>query len=862
MIDSPSQQSPSDYRPELLAPAGDFDCARAAVENGADAVYFGLQAGFNARARAANISPDRLAELMTLLRRRGVKGYLTLNTLAFPSELEEVERLTRLAVEAGVDAVLVQDFGVARLIRQVCPELPLHASTQMSLSSGESIRVAEALGIRRVVLARELSIAQIAEIRRQTSLELEVFVHGALCISYSGQCLTSLALGGRSANRGQCAQACRMPYELICDGATVDLGAVRYLLSPQDLAAYDRVPQLMAAGVSGLKIEGRLKTPEYVANVTRHYRQAIDAALAGRPQPASPEQWRELGLSFSRGFGHGWLDGVQPKKLVSGESSDNRGVYLGRVTAVRAGRVEVELAASVKRGDGIAFESLPDGDDQGCRVYEVFQQGRSLEEPIAEGRVELSFGRGDVDLARVRTGQRVWKTDDPELMRRLRKSYEGDAARRRVALDLVVEAAEGRPLHIRGQAASGAACLVTSPDPLAKAQKHPLTPEVLREQLGRLGGSIYELRHLEARIDGEPMIPLSVLGKLRHTLVEQLDASLAQPPVRTVSEQSVLANRPEYACHPERSEGSDSLPGLPRSFAALRMTAKASFEITSSDPQLVLLCRSREQVEAAVGSAVAEVIVDLSDPRACAEAIALARAAGKRVLVATPRIQKPGELGLLSALEQQPVDGVLVRNLAALAMFRDQGLVLVADFSLNTANPWTAEWLLGQGASRVTASHDLNRSQLAELAGVVPPGTLEVALHQHMPMFHMEYCLFCLLLSPGSDRSNCGQPCRQHQVRLRDRMGKEHRLAADAGCRNTLFSATPQSSVEAVPPLRKQGVCHFRIELLEDTTPQELATLVEIYQGLLAERLSVPDAWSRLRAASPGGVSRGMLDAT
>ena len=375
-----------EHLPELLAPAGDFECAKAAVENGADAIYFGLQAGFNARARAANIPPERLAELMTFLRRRGVKGYLTVNTLAFPGELGDVEQIVRQAVGAGVDAVLVQDFGVARLVQQICPELPLHASTQMSLTSGESIREAEKLGIRRVVLARELSIAQIAEIRRQTTLELEVFVHGALCIGYSGQCLTSLALGGRSANRGQCAQACRMPYELICDGAAVDLGSVRYLLSPQDLAAHDLVPQLILAGMSGMKIEGRLKSAEYVANVTRHYREAIDATMSGRFRPASPQQWEELGLSFSRGFCHGWLEGPQPKTLVPGESSDNRGVYLGRVTAVRAGRVEVELAASVKRGDGIAFENPSDRrDEQGCRVYEVFRRANPWKSWSAKG---------------------------------------------------------------------------------------------------------------------------------------------------------------------------------------------------------------------------------------------------------------------------------------------------------------------------------------------------------------------------------------------------------------------------------------------------------------------------------------------
>jgi putative protease len=269
--------------PELLAPAGDWDCVRAAIENGADAVYFGLDTGFNARARATNFAVADLPRLMATLHRRGLKGYATLNTLVFSDELPQFEQLIVAVAEAGVDAVLVQDVGAARLIRSICPDLPLHASTQMTLTSAESIRLAEQLGMERVVVARELSIDEIVAIRRETSMPLEVFVHGALCVAYSGQCLTSESLGGRSANRGQCAQACRLPYDLVCDGKDVDLGDQKYLLSPQDLAAYALAPELIAAGIASFKIEGRLKTPEYVANITKHYRTAIDAAVAAQP---------------------------------------------------------------------------------------------------------------------------------------------------------------------------------------------------------------------------------------------------------------------------------------------------------------------------------------------------------------------------------------------------------------------------------------------------------------------------------------------------------------------------------------------------------------------------------------------------
>jgi putative protease len=228
--------------PELLAPAGNWECAVAATENGANAIYFGLDSGFNARARAANFAPERLPELMQFLHHRGVKGYTTLNTLVFTDELPALQKNLYGIAEAGVDAVLVQDLGVARIVKQICPDIEVHASTQMTLTCAAAIDMAEQLGVSRVVLARECSLKEIKQITAATRMPVEVFVHGALCVAYSGQCLTSESLGGRSANRGQCAQACRLPYDMICDGKDVDLGPVRYLLSPQDLAAYALIP--------------------------------------------------------------------------------------------------------------------------------------------------------------------------------------------------------------------------------------------------------------------------------------------------------------------------------------------------------------------------------------------------------------------------------------------------------------------------------------------------------------------------------------------------------------------------------------------------------------------------------------------
>jgi U32 family peptidase len=820
---------PARPAPELLAPAGDWDCVRAAIENGADAVYFGLDTGFNARARAANFPLADLPRLMHTLHLRGLRGYATLNTLVFSNELADFARVVEAVADAGVDAVLVQDVGAALAIRELRPDLPLHASTQMTLTSAETIRLAEELGMDRVVVARELSIDEITAIRRATPLPLEVFVHGALCVAYSGQCLTSESLGGRSANRGQCAQACRLPYDLVCDGRDVDLGDQKYLLSPQDLAAYALAPELIEAGVAAFKIEGRLKTPEYVANITRHYREAIDTAVAGRPVAFTPRQVEEMELSFSRGFSPGWLHGCDHKMLVPATSSAKRGVRLGTVAAVRGERVAVDLVAGVKRGDGVAFDCGATSDDAvGGRVYEIFDRGRSLTDTVAEGRVEFAFARGGLDTARIAPGQTVWKTDDQELAARLRRSFSGEPKRRQ-PVDLDVTVAVGEPVRVTARTASGATCSVASAEPTREATKHPLVEDTLRDQLGRLGGTPFELRGLTSRITGAAMLPFSVLGRLRHDLVAALEAACATRPRGADGPRAPVAEVPPPA---------DGERG---------------------PPVLHVLVRSLDQLRRALELGERRIHAEFADIRQYADAVARCRNAGATIQLATPRIQKPDEIGIFRLLARQQPDGVLVRNWAGLRFFRDAGLPVVGDFSLNVANERSAAFFLAAGCDRVTASYDCNRDQLLDLVAAGPATRFEVVIHQRMPMFHMEHCVFCAVLSPGTNKTNCGRPCDAHVVALRDRIGVEHPLTADVGCRNTLYNAVPQSGAEAVSALLACGVRHLRVEFL-DENDAEIDRVIAAYRALVAGRTTGRAVWSALKAANRVGVTRGTLE--
>lgn len=847
-------------RPEILAPAGNFEMMRAAVENGADAIYFGVQE-FNARIRAANFSLDELPEIMDWLHTRGVCGYVTLNTLVFTSEVPAIVRVVRACSAAGVDAVLVQDLGVARLCADIAPDLPVHASTQMTLTSAESISGAEALGLQleRVVAARETSIKELRTLRRGTAKEIEVFVHGAICVAYSGQCLTSEALGGRSANRGECAQACRLPYDLYVDDAKHDLGDVRYLLSPKDLAAYNDIGELIRAGIVSLKIEGRLKSPLYVAATVQAYRKAVDEAFGAEGKVIDPQldsDSREmLEMTFSRGFTGGYLHKTDHQAVVEGRFPKKRGLYLGTVRRVLNDGVVIALEAPLKPGDGVVFDAgHPDAEEQGGRVYEVKPQGGN---DVSSGKKHkrmqetvVRFGHDAIHFSRIHEGDRVWKTSDPALDKRLGESFAGEAPRFRRPVSADVVAAIGEPLRLTLTHCQGESVTVEDMEPAEAARSRPLTTEYLHGQIGRLGGTPFTLDKLKLDASGAVMVPVSRLNALRRRAVNDLLQKLA-------------------ARHHDRRKvdvvkWSAMQAPLSMELQVQTVAGKSAHATASpiSEAQLSVLCRTLEQVRAVVKhSGINTIYTDFEDIRLHREARKIVPRDAIRFVPASLRIIKPGEAPFVRKLLEAEPDAILVRNLAAWEVLRNatSTLPLLADYSLNIANHLTACLLMDNGFASLTPSYDLNIDQLCDMMGQADPGWFEVTVHQHLPMFHMEHCVFCRFLSNGTDFTNCGRPCESHEIELRDRMGYKHPVKADAGCRNTVFNAIPQSASAYIDRLHGVGVRRFRIELLSQSSA-ETRRAIDAYLPAIRGERDGREVWRSVKAISKLGVTRGSLD--
>lgn len=801
--------------PEILAPVGTWDMLRAAVHNGADAVYMGMP-GFNARGRATTLELDELRAMIEYAHLYGVKVFLAFNILIFERELEDVVRLLSEVLPLGPDASIVQDIGLVRLIRDIAPWHQVHASTQMTITNTLAIELTQDLNMSRYVLGRELSIRELAAIRSATEKELEVFVHGALCVSYSGQCLTSESLGGRSANRGQCAQSCRLEYELIVDGDKVDLGNRRYLVSPQDLCGLDDVQELQNLGIESFKIEGRLKSAEYVASTVRAYKQR---ALSSDSSTLSAT--RDMARIFSRGFYNGWFDGVNHQKLVNPLISSHHGLEVGAVEQVRGGRVIITSIEPLVGGDGVVFKSSTSTASVGGSVYEVIRRAE---------RYELAFNH-EFPLSQVEPGMLVFLNSSPKIQANYRNSFTDRASFKRVPIEVKVYGQVGQPLRIDARDDLGNQVSAVSGQLLLDARSAPITKRMMEDSLSTLGGSVYRLHSLSYEIMGDCFIHDRELKELRRSIVRDLNDARVKHRGGSIGISTLI-----------KTQGS-----------------KPELSLNQNQPAtLNVLVRDISQLEQLSGLPISTVYLDFEFGKEYEPALRLVRDMSFKCGIATTRILKPGENSHLKVIQRLAPDEVLVRNLGALEFFRQSGLSLVGDFSLNVTNSLSANWFLSKGLNRFTPSYDLNSAQLLDLIDHSDAARVEVTAHHYMPAFHMEHCVFAAFLSTGSSYKDCGRPCEKHRVELRDSSGALHPLKADAECRNTMFNGTPQSIMSLFPQLLDRGVSRYRVEALFEDAPR-LRHKVEAYADALFNKESPGDVLRKLGLVERYGVTDGQL---
>lgn len=873
--------------PELLLPVGTREMLEAAVANGADAVYFGVP-HWNARGRTEDFSLEDVGEMIRYARVRGVRTFLAMNVLVFERELRDLPEFLAKVISLEPDAFIIQDIGLARLIRAIAPTQEIHASTQMTLASAESVNLAAKLGFNRTVLARELSLKEIARIKEATPLELEVFIHGALCVSYSGQCLTSENFGGRSANRGQCAQSCRLPYRIFVDGKEFHDTDAQYLFSPHDLCALPRLDELEEIGVNSLKVEGRLKSPEYVAAVARAYRKALDRT----PLEASDRE--PLEVLFSRGLRTGWLDGDNHQELVDGTFSNHHGMYLGTVVRVERGCVVVELDECLKipacagmtkqdkgcadglvagmmprPGDGILFEEPRFAQSAGARLYASQVVHEHKGKPSTRGcgpqLLKMEFGR-DFDTRQVARGMKAYRNDSPALEKELRKTFTDREQAKRIPVKMLLEGCIGTPLSLTVQDYSGHSVTAQGDTPIEEARNSGAVAgktdasksdtlidgkkgagkndagkcdagnklrDLAQKELSALGSTAYRLDNLSVSVAPNAFIAGKMLRTLRQKAIELLDNA-----------------RCEWKkLNPSANAG-----------RALLNSVKFGTKVapTAARPVISVLVRSPEQIPALEGLDIDNVVMDFDWGVKYDEPLEQIRELGFRAGMATLRIHKPGESHYLKNILRLCPDFALVRNLGALSILKESGIPLAGDYSLNAANCLSYDWLLSHGLQTLHPSWDLNSTQLFDLLGDIDGSRMELTLHQYMPAFHSEYCAFARALTTGRRFPECGKICTQHKVEILDHKGERHFLQSDAECRNTLFVGKPQSALKLLPDLRAAGVNHFRLEMLqEDAATVRKKAL--IYTQAIRGKISIEEAIRMAGVEEKYGLSEGQL---
>lgn len=811
---------------ELLAPAGNAAALHAAVRGGADAVYLGLDS-FNARRGADNFTMETFAEACDYAHLRGVSVYVTFNTAVLPSELTRALETIRQAYRAGADAFIVQDIGVAAEVSRALPEARLHISTQMNTHNAAGIEAAARLGARRVTLARELSLAEIAhlaEVAHGFDMDVETFAHGALCVCYSGQCFMSSLIGGRSANRGMCAQACRLPYELRNKALRKSLPSPGdHLLSPQDLCAVDLLPELVQAGVASLKIEGRMKSPEYVFAVTSVYRAVLDRVLAWRAQGfvgeaprANDDEQRALAEAFSRGFTTAYLEGERGNDIMSYGRPNNRGVFVGRVASAKGGVATVAAERELVRGDVLEFWT-----NKGHFAYTL-----DSVELDREGNVRVSPERP------VGKGDRVFR------VRSAAAAFEDDAFEPRVPIVGRAVLKVGEPLRVefslapraavRASAASEALA-VAEGEVVEAARTKPVSADDVRAHIDRLGQTPFTIERLDIDLDDGVGVGFSQLHRVRAAALDELVDLLLEGDCNRALPRVAVRETPQ----PARPKGL-RIAAWATNPACARAAKRAGADI------IYVPALHYKRGEAVVAGQRSQTAEQAGYP--------------KQAVVALPTIEHdlvPGTREMALDFDAwryvKPGKPVLVENLGALVRAVELGAQVEVGPHIPVTNELSLATAANLGAQRVWLSPELTLGQIADLAedspvelGLTVIGSQELMVTEH-----------CLLMSQGPCDQDCDAcPRRKSPHYLRDRKDFEFPVVTDALGRTHLYNAVQLDVVHALPDLISAGLT----ALMVDTTLMNVEQTTQAVARVVRAR-NVANSSGSAIAKTPGTTS-------
>ncbi|TCO73629.1 DUF3656 domain-containing U32 family peptidase [Marinisporobacter balticus] len=777
---------------ELLAPVGSFEALEAAVQNGADAVYLGGTL-FSARQNAKNFDDEVLKEAVAYCHIRGVKVFVTVNTLVSNQELIELGKYLAFLYNIDVDAIIVQDLGIAKFVKELLPDFEMHGSTQMSVHNLQGVKQLEDMSFQRAVLAREMSKEEIEWVRKNSKIDIEVFVHGALCVSYSGQCLMSSMIGGRSGNRGRCAQPCRKTYDLIDmhSGKKISSPLGDYLLSPRDLNTLENIDEVLDTGIKSLKIEGRMKRAEYVATVVNAYRKAIDQYILNKGKPEIDAQIsNDVKQIFNRRFTKGYILAETGNKIMNFMKPGNRGIKIGKVIDYDKNKrkVKIKLEGFLSKGDGIEIWSRK-GDNPGTIVENIFKKGEKKETANHGEIIEIKFNKT------VLKDSPVYKTSDSALLKRAKETYEKKDKKIALygkfkgkldhAIELLLWDDDGNYIEEKGEYI------------VQEALKTSITEERISEQIAKLGNTPYELKTLEMQLDQGVAISIGQLNNLRRNVIEKMNQLR------------------ENHNHRENID-------LKAFYEKTKTWIKNKQGIKSEHIGLRVYVNNIIQLKAVLKFHIDRIYY--SDIATIDEALKIAEPYNTPLIPTFSRITEDVELVNINKKMHtlEKLSGLMASNLGVLNMLKDfKDIKIITDFSLNVFNNGSIECLKEMNVEEITLSPELTLKQIKE---IIKQSELpcEVIVHGNLPLMISKYCPISTMLKDGQKHCNL---CKNNQFGLKDPLGMTFPIVRDSNCRIQILNAQKLCLIESIKELMDGGIRHMRIQFTTEDEKEIVSTL-------------------------------------